>query len=259
MAFSPAALSIARLALRTLACAAFAAGLMVPARSNTRAGEPLAVDLKLVLAVDASDSIDESEWRLQLSGIAEAFLSRQLQKAIEALPHRRIGVALLVWADPLGIHDTTGWRLIDSAAAASAFSSEIRGFPRRAHGGTGIGAGVAAAVKLLGEGPYDSTRQVIDVSGDGSEPPPIRSGTILMSTARMMAREAGITINGLAITTEQPWLEDWYRTYVITGSRAFVMSVRDFEDFDRTFLEKLLRELEPDVARLMGKEPVSLR
>jgi hypothetical protein len=45
------------------------------------------------------------------------------------------------------------------------------------------------------------------------------------------AEDLGITINALAIKTEVPDLDQWYRTWLITGPGAFVMDVEGFESF----------------------------
>ena len=54
---------------------------------------------------------------------------------------------------------------------------------------------------------------------------------------------AGITINGLAILTEEPWLEDYYRHNVIGGPAAFVLAARDFRSFAEAMLRKLVQEV----------------
>ena len=41
-------------------------------------------------------------------------------------------------------------------------------------------------------------------------------------TARDALVGKGITINGLAILSEEPWLDDYYRSNVIGGPSAFV-------------------------------------
>ena len=128
------------------------------------------VDLKLVFAVDASDSIEAWEWRLELAGIAAGLRDPEVRDAIAALPRRRIAVALLVWADAKSRRDTSGWRLIDSDAAADAFATEVDAFPRAIGGGTAMGEGVAEAVRMILSSRYSSGRQIIDVSGDGAEP-----------------------------------------------------------------------------------------
>ena len=212
------------------------------------------VDLKLVFAVDASDSIEPPEWRLEMGGIAKALRSPSVQDAIAGLPHHRIAVSMLVWADASAAHLSTGWRLIDSKEAAEAFADEVEIWPRRVGGGTAMGEGIAASIRLLQSAPFDANRQVIDVSGDGPEPLQILSdASILMPEARAMAERAGITINGLAITKDRPDLVDWYRYNVVIGPGAFLMHVKAMQDFAVAFEAKLLRELQAEVALLDGR------
>jgi Ca-activated chloride channel homolog len=62
-----------------------------------------------------------------------------------------------------------------------------------------------------------------------------------------VARDAlvrqGITINGLAILTEEPWLDEYYRQNVIGGPSAFVISAKTFESFADAMLRKLVQEV----------------
>ena len=62
------------------------------------------VDLQLVLSVDASGSVDEDEYRLQLGGIAAGFRDAEVQRAISDGTLGRIAVSLVVWADALTCH-----------------------------------------------------------------------------------------------------------------------------------------------------------
>jgi hypothetical protein len=54
---------------------------------------------------------------------------------------------------------------------------------------------------------------------------------------------AGISINGLAILTEEPWLEAYYRSNVIGGAGSFVFAARDFGSFADAMLRKLVQEV----------------
>ena len=212
------------------------------------------VDLKLVFAVDASDSIEPWEWRMELSGIAHALRSPAVQEEIAGLPHRRVAISMLIWADAGAAHLSTGWRLIGSKASAEAFADEVEIWPRRVGGGTAMGEGIAASLRLLASAPFEASRQVIDVSGDGPEPLQILSGAnILMAQARGMAERAGVVVNGLAITKDRPDLADWYRYNVLIGPGAFLMKVKDMRDFAPAFEAKLLRELQSEVA-LLGQK-----
>ena len=222
--------------------------LLTPSPDPIASAATAEVAIKLVFAVDASDSIEDWEWRLELSGIAAALRSRPVQEAIAVLPGHRLGLAMLVWADATQRHDTTGWRLVDGAAAANAFATEIEAWPRRVTGGTGMGEGVASAISLFKIAPWAAQRQIIDVSGDGVEPLPLlTSNVVMMHEARAMAAREGVTINGLAIIKDAPDVYDWYVDVVMTGPGAFVMQVKSMRDFGRAFQAKLLRELQVDV------------
>jgi len=206
------------------------------------------VAVELVLAVDASSSINDSEWRLELDGIAAAFRAREVRDLIAALPHHRIAVSMLIWGAAYQGHDTTGWRLIDGNGAADRLAADVAAYPRRIDGGTAMGEGVAASLRLLSVAPYDAPRRIIDVSGDGSESPPFLGPLVMMPEARNMAKAAGVTINGLAIVNQEPDLLEWYDLNLKTGPGAFVMRAQRMQDFATAFKAKLLRELLPEVS-----------
>ena len=210
------------------------------------------VDVKLVLAVDASDSIENWEWKLELDGIAAAFRSAEVKELIAAGPHRRIAVALLVWGAAYEGADTTGWRLIDGAGAADRMAAEVAAYPRRIGGGTAIGEGVAASLRMIQAAAFDAPRKIIDVSGDGVESTPFTDPQILMPEARRMALSEQVTVNGLAIENEVPDLVDWYDENVKTGPGAFVMKTLKMETFAAAFKAKLIRELLPEVSEGAG-------
>jgi Protein of unknown function (DUF1194) len=63
------------------------------------------------------------------------------------------------------------------------------------------------------------------------------------SVARDRTVAAGISINGLAILTGEPWLEAYYRSNVIGGPGAFVLTARDFRSFADAMLRKLVQEV----------------
>jgi len=219
--------------------------------SPSRGSAATAVDAELVFAVDASDSMEAWEWRLEMAGIAAAFRSKPVQQLIASLPHKRIAVALLVWADATQRADMSGWSIIDGKPAAESFALEMELWPRRVGGGTGMGAGIAAAVQMLQAAPFASTRQVIDVSGDGPEPLPLLTERIvMMPEARALVEKAQVTVNGLAIFKDRPELYEWYQDNVAEGAGAFVMQIKDMKDFAPAFQQKLLRELQQDVAEL---------
>ena len=84
------------------------------------------VDLELVLAVDGSGSVNEQEFGLQLGGIAAAFRSPRIQRAVALGPLRKIAVALMVWSDAAFPKVHTKWYVIDSPASAEKTTSAIK-------------------------------------------------------------------------------------------------------------------------------------
>jgi uncharacterized protein DUF1194 len=224
--------------LRTLVLLALLTGGAAAAHA-----EGAAADLELVLAVDASGSVDDREFALQMRGIAAGFRDPKVREAIGSGPKGRIAVNLIVWADHQVPKDTSGWFVLADDADAEAFARLVEGFPRRQNGATGIGEGVAAAVRAIETNGIDGARKTIDVSGDGQETAP-REFVVLMPQARVMALSSGITINGLAIINEDPMLLDYYRNKVRTGPGSFIMGVSDYSDFAEAMRRKLFREIE---------------
>ncbi|HEX9904095.1 MAG TPA: DUF1194 domain-containing protein [Propylenella sp.] len=202
-----------------------------------------AVDLELVLAIDSSSSVDEQEWALQRQGYAEAFRDRRVQAAIVSGPNARIAVAVVVWADATRPRWDSGWFVLAGPEDGERFAAFMSGLPREPLGGTGIGMGLAAAIRKLDRNGLTAPRQVVDVSGDGRETPP-RETVVLIGMAQAMAAARGVTVNGLAIVNEDPALATWYRDNVMSGRGAFVIAAADYEDFARAIVEKLVREIE---------------
>lgn len=203
-----------------------------------------ALDLELVLAVDASGSVNDDEFRLQMSGIATAFRDPAVLAAIREGPAGRIAVTVALWSESNLPKAALAWHVVGDAASAERFARQVEGFPRRvAAGGTGIGKGVMYALDLLRNNGLGADRQVIDVSGDGVETG-FRDYTVPISQARQAADILGVTINGLAILTDDPDLESYYRAQVITGPGAFALSVDRYEDFAAAMRIKLVREIE---------------
>lgn len=204
-------------------------------------------DLLLVLAVDSSGSVDPTEYRLQLDGLAAAFRDPQVQASITAGPNAQIAVNLLLWADARFERFTTGWRVIDGPASAERFAREIESFDKRVGGGTGIGAAIAQGIALIETSGMTSSRRVIDVSGDGIEAHEGPKPPIMLPEARELLGATGIVVNGLAIETDFPRLSAYYRKEVAHGPGSFVVSAKTYEDFAAAIRDKLIREIEQKV------------
>ena len=204
------------------------------------AAAPDRVDLNLVLAVDSSSSVDAEEFTLQMEGIAHAFRDPALIGAIETGARQAIAVTLVEWSNAGWQRENVAWTVIRDAASARAFADQVESAPRLIYGGaTSISGALRFALEQLAQTSVAAERSVIDLSGDGSH-----NQGAPVAEARRAALASGVTINGLAIVNEEPDLEHYYRTEVIGGPGAFVIAAKDYEDFSRAILRKLLREIE---------------
>ena len=200
-------------------------------------GAAQAAALALVLAVDVSESVSSERYLLQHEGIARAFETPLLVDAIAAVPGG-IEALVLEWSDPDKIAITVGWTRINNRAGAAAFAASVRATQRTSNGLTAIGSALLAAAAAFDHLPEPAGHRVIDVSGDGMANfgvPPV--------TARDALVSKGITINGLAILSEEPWLDEYYRSNVVGGPAAFVAVAKNFDSFAEAMLRKLVQEV----------------
>ncbi|MBV8779346.1 MAG: DUF1194 domain-containing protein [Alphaproteobacteria bacterium] len=207
------------------------------AATALRAAPAPAASVALVLAVDVSESVSTERYLLQHDGIARAFETPQLIDAIAAAPGG-IEALVLEWSDPDKIAITVGWTRIASRAGAAGFAAAVRASERTSHGLTAIGAAMLAAAAALEHAPEPAAHRVVDVSGDGMAnfgpaPEQVRD--------RLVAQ--GITINGLAILTEEPWLADYYKQNVIGGPSGFCLVAENMDSFADAMLRKLVQEV----------------
>ena len=222
--------------LRSLVLASFL-GLAAACVSTASAEQP--VDLELVLAIDTSSSINEEEFRLQLDGLAAAFRNPAVAKAVTVAGNRGVAVVLVQWAEVFDQEVVVPWTLIRDGADAQSFADRISAAPRLIKGGaTAISSALEFGVDLIESNGFDGLRKVIDLSGDGRA----NHGPIpTLGRDRAVAR--GITVNGLAILNEIPLLDRYFRNNVIGGGGAFVMVAKDWRAFEKSILEKLVREI----------------
>jgi len=202
------------------------------------------VDLELALLVDVSGSVDVTpvnEYGLQMQGYIDAFDNPVIQNKIAA--GDGIAVCMVQWSGVSQQSKVVDWTLITNAAQSAAFADALESVVRAFDGGlTAPGAAINFAVaEFAADNGFEGDREVIDVSGDGSQNDPT-VGTSHTNTARDAADDAGIVINGLAIETDQPNLGDWYTANLKTPT-GFVNAVDDFPDFGDAINQKILTEV----------------
>src|SRR5438094_589069 len=107
-------------AIRKLLCTLIAAlALGASARADTT------VDLALVLAVDASGSVNQPRFELQKQGYAAAFRNPQVLRAIRSGATRAIAVTMMQWTGYALQIQVVAWTLIKDEASADGFAAAI--------------------------------------------------------------------------------------------------------------------------------------
>jgi Protein of unknown function (DUF1194) len=245
-------------ALMSILAAATAAALAVAGLTGGRAAptsgalladkSPTAipVDVELVIAVDVSYSMDPEEQALQREGYITGFTSRDFMQALRGGIHGKVAVTYFEWAGPYDQKIVVPWRMIDGPEAADAFVNEIARAPYRRASRTSISGALTFAKPLFDASGYRGIRRVIDVSGDGAN----NSGPFV-TLVRDDVVSSGITINGLPIMLKRPNsftmdienLDVYYEDCVIGGPGAFVIPIRERDQFKEATRTKLVLEI----------------
>jgi hypothetical protein len=216
----------------------------LPLADNSPTAVP--VDVELVLAVDVSYSMDPEEQALQREGYIAGITSRDFMQALRSGQHGKVAVTYFEWAGPYDQKIVVPWRLIDGPEAADAFANELARAPYRRASRTSISGALSFAKPLFDGSGYRGFRRVVDVSGDGAN----NSGTFVTG-ARDDVLAAGMTINGLPIMLKRPNaftmdidnLDIYYEDCVIGGPGAFVVPIREREQFKEATRTKLVLEI----------------
>jgi hypothetical protein len=209
-----------------------------------RSGLP--VDVELVLAVDVSYSMDPEEQELQREGYIAAITSPEFMGALRQGMHAKVAMTYFEWA---GSHHTqviVPWRLIDNPETADGFAADIARAKYTRASRTSVSTALLFGASLFDGSGFRGVRRVIDVSGDGvnNNGPPV-------TLARDEVLAKGITINGLPIMLKRPItssmdidnLDVYFEDCVIGGPGAFVIAIRQRDQFKEAIRTKLILEV----------------
>lgn len=197
------------------------------------------VDTALMLAVDASASIDRDLLDFQLRGHAAAFRHKAVEQAIAQGGGDGIAVMLAQFAGPETLTTLVPWRVLKNADDCETFAATIDAAPGVFMGGaTALGSAVVQAVALLDAAPYRATKRTLDIVSNG-----FSNAGVDPRSARGYAAGANVTVNALAILNEYDWLETYYGENVIAGRGSFVRAADDLNSFAKVLLGKLVTEM----------------
>jgi hypothetical protein len=204
------------------------------------------VDVELVIAVDVSYSMDPDEQALQREGYIVGLTSPEFLNALQQGAHGKVAVTYFEWAGATDQRVVVPWRLIDGPATAKAFTDAIAAAPYRRAYRTSISGALHFALPLFEDSGFRGLRRVIDVSGDG-----VNNQGDLVEIVRDTVLERGVTINGLPILLKRPSpatmdiedLDIYYEDCVIGGPGAFMIPIRERDQFREATRTKLVQEI----------------
>ncbi len=201
------------------------------------------VSIELVLAIDISRSVDDVEYDLQKTGIAQAFRNPEIIDLTGQ--NNGVAVTLFQWDEAVDRQHRIPWQLLRDPASVLSFATKVEALERDPiRRFTGIGRAIEFGVHLIAHNDFAGRRLKIDISGDGRD-----NIDSLTPASRQLARSLGIEINGLPILIDTFNLEIYYRERVISGPDSFLEIATDYDDFARAFLRKLWREIVPSISR----------
>ena len=202
----------------------------------------VACDLALALAVDVSGSVDTTEYRIQMDGLAAGLRDPIVS---EALVRGQAQLMLVQWTGSSRQKITVPWTRIDSFDALDQFADQVANDARVWRNfSTAIGEALEMTMTHF-DTVSDCKRHLIDISGDG-----VSNEGVEPSELHKSLRTQGVTVNAIAIEESEPDLTAYFFENVIVGEGAFVVSATGFADYPERIRKKLLREVTQQTAGL---------
>jgi len=211
-----------------------------------------ACDLALVLAMDASSSVNSDEYALQIKGMASALLDTEVTQAILSLGG--MYMAAFEWNGIRNQKILFNWTQLNTEADIFGLAEKLAKHQRNSEKSpTALGSALGYAQRLFPRLPTPCLRQVIDVSGDG-----LNNDGITPAKVYALWDFSNITVNGLVIKGTDPLhdnihqdVDDYYRQQVLKGNASFLVIAENFNSFEEAMKRKLLKEITPGAVGLL--------
>lgn len=203
----------------------------------------------LALALDVSGSVDATEYRLQLDGVAGALQHPEVRAALLTPGAAPVRLMVFEWSEQNDIRTLIAWTDILAQTDIDAVATTLRQVQRSPRSyATALGHAMRFGAASL-KAQKDCWQHTLDISGDGKSnvgprPVDVRDG---------LGR--AIHVNGLVIGADARGDQDrrmveigelvsYFRAYVIKGPDAFVEVALGFDDYEAAMVRKLKRELQ---------------
>ena len=207
--------------------------------------------LALVLALDVSGSVNETEYAQQLNGLSKALNSTEVRGTILADPSNPIHLAVFEWSSQNHQFLIQPWIALDTHASIDLAVQRIRAYRKKRAGlKTALSTAMIFAGELLAQ-KNECWQKTIDVSGDGKN----NIGPDPKQVYKLNAF-SDVTVNALVVgdpspagsvlaagEISDPDLKHYFETNVIHGPAAFSMIAHGYKDYARAMQRKLLREM----------------
>lgn len=205
--------------------------------------------LALVLALDVSGSVNETEYRQQLNGLAYALDSVDVRAAVLGAG-ATVDLAVFEWSSRNHQFMVVPWATLDSPAAIDRAVARILEYRKQRAGlKTALSTALLFAATLLEERRH-CWQHTIDVSGDGENNigPSLRQvyGSGILSDVTVNALVVGDPADAGADRSHAMSRHElvlYFQRNVIRGAGAFTMLAQGYEDYERAMKLKLLREM----------------
>jgi hypothetical protein len=186
--------------------------------------------LALILLLDVSGSIGPDDFARQREGHAAALRSPAITRAAE-----QDGIAIAAIQYDADSYPAMQWRVLRSAADATAAAEHLAGMDRLGATNTYTGSAVMDALAALDNAPCGDVR-IVDVVTDGKA-----NGGTPLPTARDAAQDAGVRVNVLIVGGDDEDADDM-RDRLATRD-GFVMRVSGWEEFATAVRKKVVLEV----------------
>ena len=197
--------------------------------------------MALILALDVSNSVDETEDQLQRLGLADALLAEAVQDAffVSADP---VTLAVFEWSGRYNQTTIVDWTAIETPEDLFDAAARVRGSSRAFFEyPTALGHALGHASLMFQDVP-NCLFKTIDVSGDGANndgfPPVNAYGAFEFGDITVNA----LVINGAGLDPNAD-LIPYFEAEVIRGPGAFVEEAKGFADYANAMERKLVRDL----------------
>jgi hypothetical protein len=207
--------------------------------------EGVAVDRELLILVDVTKSVSDTDFGLMMSGYADAFESDSVIAAVESGDLGSIAVSLVFYSDKNNQAVGLGWMEISDGTGAEAFADQLRdlGRPFKKNKGSIAGA-LDYAVPLFGTetgGPangFESGSQAITMAADGVDDSSKKTGKsrdATVAAARDAALATGVDVIDALTVGAAGSVDDYFVNFVVGGSLdgipGGVENVADYSEF----------------------------